>query len=67
MGFLGFTLLLAPFILPFYLLELLFTDPSAFVEIIANMPDYFASVFSGIISDLPNILTRFFDLLHFIK
>lgn len=67
MGFLGFSLLLAPFVLPFYLLELLFSNPSDFVGVIANIPDYFESVFSGIISDLPNILTRLFDLLHFIK
>lgn len=66
MGFLGFTLLLAPFVLPFYLLDLLINDPSAFVEVITGMPAYFISVFSNIISDLPNIIARFFEFLPFI-
>lgn len=47
MGFLGFTLLLWPIALPILLISSFFGDPAQFSEIVASLPGFFASLFSG--------------------
>ena len=71
MGFMGFTILFWPIMLPIMIISYLIEDPSKAFEIIAALPGFFASLFygfSGIIFEfipqrlaelLPSILEHF--------